>query len=165
MIGYLTKHGINPIWCFDVISTLILTTFNNDPNVVTSEAYNPKMFRPHDTKTQKWTDCLSTWNRDTATPKIGCGVTVEHYVPLVFITPTVYDTTSSIPPRFPHSSPWILGSWHFFHYLDCWKFFCATWIDFFGIFLGPGNGQSYPTEVYQPTPPPKDQCAVCPNLS
>ncbi len=53
-------------WCLDVMSTLVLTIYNYVQNVVTHKLW-PKKFRPRDTKTQKWMDCLSTRYCYTAT--------------------------------------------------------------------------------------------------
>jgi hypothetical protein len=47
----------------------VLTTYNYDQNVTTSEYNDPKTFRPRDTWSQKRTDCQSNQNFDTATPK------------------------------------------------------------------------------------------------
>jgi hypothetical protein len=41
--------------------------------------------------------------------KVGCSVTVEHYIPLVFLVLTVCDTASPILPCFSPFSPLMLG--------------------------------------------------------
>ncbi len=70
--------------------------------------------------------------------KVGCSVTVEHYIPLVFLVLTVCDTAYPISPRLSPFSPlmWALGVFSLFCTVK--KFLCATWIkSFFCHFLGP----------------------------
>jgi hypothetical protein len=121
--------------CLDVTCTHFSTSY--DPNITTSEGYDPKTLSPKSGRLVRPTETVTLRSQ-----KVGRSGTFEHFVPLILLVPPVCDTAPPIRPRFSRFSPRTLSSRRFFINSHCSKF-------------------SHPTEVYEPM----DQFAVCPNLT
>jgi hypothetical protein len=121
---YRSTDTLRMLGCLDVTYTHFWTTYNYDPNVATSERYDLKvdrLFRPPEIVTLR-------------PQKEGRSARVDYYVPLVFLAPTVCDTASLIPQRFPCISPQTLGSWGFFPMFTLFKKFRVQHEITFGAF-------------------------------
>ncbi len=120
-----SKLKMHTLECLDVTPTQVSTTYDCDPNVMTSEFNDPKTFRPSDIKSQNWADCPSNQNCDTTTTKSRCGGTVEHYNPLEFLVSIVCDITTLISPTSLAFSSQMLGSGRYFNYFALLKSSCV----------------------------------------
>ncbi len=123
------------------MSTHVLTTYNYNTNLGTSEGFDSKRtnlmtLRPNSGQIVSPSEIVTLQPQ-----KVGRSVTVEHCVPLTFLVPTVCHTAFPIPPRFSRFSPWTLGFGRLFSlFRSVKKFLCVTQMNFSDIFLAPDMG-------------------------